>query len=152
MVSRHHDANEFRREGNRFHSEKALRIACARSWSMAVLAIRLKGNAYTTFISTSKSKTLFSSDFMQAQPLECHQRSKGRRRNDEGDVEVDEKVGVDGSCEKKDGSKRTTHERCESGHCVNSKVERKRDSIASPHDGCQLFVGKLIHVHIRNGI
>jgi hypothetical protein len=85
-------------------------------------------------------------------PPERCQRLKGRRRNDEGDVEVDEKVAVGDSGEEQDGSKRTSPERCESGYCVNSNIEQKRYSITLPHNGYQLFVGRLIHVHIRNEI
>ena len=67
-----------------------------------------------------------------------------------GDLEADEKIWVAGRDEE-DGSKRTSQERCESGYCVKSNIERNCYRI-SPYDDCQLFVGKPIHVYIRNGI
>ena len=68
------------------------------------------------------------------------------------DLEVDEKVGVDDGGKKEDGSKRTSHDRCESGYCVNWNIEKKKWYEISPHDDYQPFVDKLIHVHIRNDI
>jgi len=58
--------------------------------------------------------------------VRCQNTTKDRKVEEDGairgDLKVDERVGVDDRG-KEDNSKRTGHERCESGYCVNSNIE-----------------------------
>ena len=63
---------------------------------------------------------------------------------------MDEKVRIDDGGEKKDGRKGTSKKRGKSG--LLRQLIYQNVLKVSLHDDCQLFVGKLIHIHIGNAV